>query len=102
MSFLNPENIHDVCKKGKGLSRSAAGEKLACMRHILVSLDTTFHCQPTALEDMRAPEIPIRIRKCFPINFSVIMNIERVNPDRTSDDEKMAQMVKMKLTCALR
>lgn len=39
------------------------------MSHVFVTLDAPFHGHPTALEEMGAPEVPIRVREGFPVDF---------------------------------
>lgn len=45
------------------------------MRHVLVTLDAPFHGHPSALEKVGTPEVPIRVREGFPVDFRVVTDV---------------------------
>jgi len=49
------------------------------MCHVLTTFHALFEGQPSSLQSMRTPEVPVRIRKQFPIDFSVIPDIQWIN-----------------------
>ena len=38
------------------------------------------HGHPAALEEVRAPEVPIRVRERFPIDLGVVTHVQGVDP----------------------
>lgn len=63
------------------------------MSHVFKTFDTLLHGKPSALQVMCAPEIPLRVRNRFPINFSVISDIQGVNP---AGEIRLVQIVQRK------
>lgn len=52
------------------------------MSHVLVAFDTALHSQPTTLESMCAPYIPVLVWKLFPVDLTVIVDFQRVDPTK--------------------
>lgn len=49
------------------------------MRHVFVASDTPLHRLPPSLKSVSAPEVPIRIRKCLPVDFTIVSNVQGMN-----------------------
>ena len=45
------------------------------MSHALETFDAPFHGCPTALEEVRAPKVPIFVWEGFPVDFRVMTDI---------------------------
>ena len=71
------------------------------MGHFLEPFDTSFKRQPSTLQWVCTPKVPARIGKRFPINFSVITYIERINSGNNINNHCM-QSERLSLTCGLR
>ena len=53
-------------------------------------IDTPFRGHPTALEVVRAPEVSIRVRERFPVDFGVVTDAQGVDfLKRSMDDEQI-------------
>ena len=50
------------------------------MGHVLKTLHAAFHGQPSPLQGMRAPDIPMLVRKLLPVNLTVVVDFQRVDP----------------------
>jgi len=46
------------------------------MGHIFITFDAPFHCQPTALQSVGTPQIPLRIGYGLPIDLGVVPYIQ--------------------------
>jgi hypothetical protein len=50
------------------------------MCHVFIPANATLHGQPSPLQRMCTPQIPVGVWERFPIYLTIIPNVQRINP----------------------